>query len=233
MADGVSGTLNPMPTTAAPAGHVEHATTHPKFLFSNSTSHSWAFGAIAELVDNAQDPDVMADTLTIDCLDIGGHVSLRLADNGLGLDRKGLHRMLSFGHSEKAAFEAGRHQAVGRYGNGFKSGSMRLGEDALVCTRCATSQSVGLLSQTFLRAIDAQEILVPMVSWDLQGERLWPEDELSVRGTAGCLSRDAHPLRSPRAVVCCVVRLGCAWAPLFCLCRAAAAHSSPFALRER
>ncbi|TQE02989.1 hypothetical protein C1H46_011353 [Malus baccata] len=28
---------------------------HPKFLHSNATSHKWAFGAMAELLDNAVD----------------------------------------------------------------------------------------------------------------------------------------------------------------------------------
>ena len=119
----------------------------------------------------------MADQLLIDCREVRGHLALICQDNGLGLNRAGLHKMLSFGHSAKTSFEAGRHRAVGRYGNGFKSGSMRLGEDALVLTRCSHSQSVGLLSQTFLREIDAQEILVPMVSWDLQGQRLFSEDD--------------------------------------------------------
>ena len=54
---------------------------HPKFLNSNSTSHSWAFGAIAELVDNAQDPDVMADQLSIDVRTIRGHTTLMVADS--------------------------------------------------------------------------------------------------------------------------------------------------------
>ena len=110
---------------------VPHSLTHPRFLNSNSTSHSWAFGAVAELVDNAQDPDVMADQLSIDVQEVDGHKALMFSDNGLGLDRAGLHKMLSFGHSDKERCEPGRHQAVGRYGNGFKSGSMRLGEDAL------------------------------------------------------------------------------------------------------
>jgi MORC family CW-type zinc finger protein len=169
-------------THQPPVGHthVQHATTHPKFLNSNSTSHAWAFGAVAELIDNAQDPDVMADTLHIDCCELDGHVGLVFSDNGLGLERDGLHKMLSFGHSEKTRFEIGRHQAVGRYGNGFKSGSMRLGSDALVLTRSSSSQSVGLLSQTFLREIGAEEILVPMVSWNLAGERLSEQDDQSL-----------------------------------------------------
>lgn len=55
---------------------VKHSCTHPKYLHSNSTryvnssilitllissfSHVWPFGAIAELIDNACDPDVRA-----------------------------------------------------------------------------------------------------------------------------------------------------------------------------
>lgn len=34
---------------------IRHSTTHPKYLHSNSTSHKWVFGAIAELVDNSVD----------------------------------------------------------------------------------------------------------------------------------------------------------------------------------
>jgi hypothetical protein len=42
-----------------------HSATHPKFLHSNSTSHQWAFGAFAELIDNAVDPDVAAKCLEV------------------------------------------------------------------------------------------------------------------------------------------------------------------------
>ena len=35
---------------------VKHSHTHPKFLHSNSTSHIWAFGAIAELIGNLLRP---------------------------------------------------------------------------------------------------------------------------------------------------------------------------------
>jgi hypothetical protein len=34
---------------------VKHSMIHPRFLHTNSTSHRWAFSAIAELIDNAQD----------------------------------------------------------------------------------------------------------------------------------------------------------------------------------
>ena len=56
---------------------------------------------------------------------------------------------------------------VGHYGNGFKSGSMRLGKDALVFTKHAGgTRSLGFLSQTFLKAVGAETIIVPIVSWD-------------------------------------------------------------------
>ena len=32
-----------------------HVRVHPKFLHSNATSHKWALGAVAELLDNALD----------------------------------------------------------------------------------------------------------------------------------------------------------------------------------
>ncbi len=71
-----------------------------------------------------------------------------------------LHRMLSFGHCSKD------DGAIGRYGNGFKSGSMRVAQDALVFSRRDNLLTLGLLSQTFLFATKAPEVLVPIVSWD-------------------------------------------------------------------
>ena len=44
----------------------------------------------------------------------------------------------------------GQVMPIGHYGNGFKSGSMRLGKDALVFTKSKKTQSVGLLSQVRL-----------------------------------------------------------------------------------
>lgn len=38
--------------------YLRKSSTHPKFLNSNSTSHKWAFSAIAELVDNCADEEV-------------------------------------------------------------------------------------------------------------------------------------------------------------------------------
>ena len=70
----------------------------------------------------------------------------------------------SFGYCDKIEIKG--HKPVGHYGNGFKSGSMRLGKDALVFTKRARNLSVGLLSQTYLKEINSETVLVPIVSWD-------------------------------------------------------------------
>ena len=59
------------------------------------------------------------------------------------------------------------HKPVGHYGNGFKSGSMRIGKDALVFTKNDKNRSLGFLSQTYLKAVNADTIIVPMVTWDI------------------------------------------------------------------
>eukprot|EP00873_Tetraselmis_striata_P042976 jgi/Tetstr1/463240/TSEL_008171.t1 len=153
--------------------NIKHSKIHPKFLHSNSTSHRWAFGAIAELIDNAMDPDVNATQFCIDMQQFNGETCLVFMDNGYGMRPDVLHKMLGFGHSDKK--EVDGHRPIGFYGNGFKSGSMRLGRDALVLTKCNETMSVGFLSQSFLKAEGLNEILVPMITWDLDGYCLNPD----------------------------------------------------------
>ena len=59
---------------------------------------------------------------------------------------------------------------AGRFGIGFKSGSMRIAHDALILTR-RDGQAAGLLSTTFLNAIDADDILIPMFTWTTDRRR--------------------------------------------------------------
>ncbi|KYO38123.1 hypothetical protein Y1Q_0007245 [Alligator mississippiensis] len=105
----------------------------PRYLQSNSTSHTRPFSAVAELLDNASDPGVTAKLLCIDVLEIKGEACLAFTDNGAGMTPHKLHHMLSFGFTDKAAKK--NHPSIGVYGNGFKSGSMRLGKDAIVFTK--------------------------------------------------------------------------------------------------
>ncbi|XP_029386159.1 MORC family CW-type zinc finger protein 3a isoform X1 [Echeneis naucrates] len=136
----------------------------PKFLHTNSTSHVGPFSAIAELIDNAFDPDVRAKQFWIDKTCIKNEQCLSFMDNGNGLNCGAMHKMLSFGYSEKTAVNG--QAPIGIYGNGFKSGSMRLGKDAIVFSKSRSTSCVGMLSQTYLEKIQAKQIIVPIVCFE-------------------------------------------------------------------
>uniref|UniRef100_A0A8C9EKF4 MORC family CW-type zinc finger 3 n=1 Tax=Pavo cristatus TaxID=9049 RepID=A0A8C9EKF4_PAVCR len=123
---------------------------------------TWPFSAVAELIDNAYDPDVSAKQIWIDKTVINNNICLTFTDNGNGMNSEKLHKMLSFGFSEKSVMNG--RVPVGLYGNGFKSGSMRLGKDAIVFTKNGETMSVGLLSQTYLEATKAEHVMVPIIS---------------------------------------------------------------------
>ncbi|KNA15289.1 hypothetical protein SOVF_099570 [Spinacia oleracea] len=62
---------------------------------------------------------------------------LILADDGGGMDPKAIRGCMSFGFSDKMS-----KKAIGQYGNGFKTSTMRLGADAIVFSRQMDSGSV-------------------------------------------------------------------------------------------
>ncbi|CAI9267234.1 unnamed protein product [Lactuca saligna] len=166
--------LTPVSKTHAGSSYLH---IHPKFLHSNATSHKWAFGAIAELLDNAVDEIQKGAT----CVYIdktsnprNGSPALLIQDDGTGMDPEAMRQCLSFGFSDKKS-----DSAIGKYGNGFKTSSMRLGADAIVFSRnfvgsfeeClkgigSLTQSIGLLSYTFLTQSGYDRIVVPMVHYE-------------------------------------------------------------------
>lgn len=107
-----------------------------------------------------------------------------------------LHKMLSFGYCEKVEIKG--HKPIGFYGNGFKSGSMRLGRDVVVFTKKDDKMSVGFLSQTFLKKSNAITVVVPMLSW-------YSETRKQVNNTYSSESVQAivkySPLKSPRDIM--------------------------------
>ncbi|XP_062116233.1 protein MICRORCHIDIA 6-like [Humulus lupulus] len=140
---------------------------HPMFLHSNATSHKWAFGAIAELLDNAIDEIQNGATfVVVDEISNprDGNPALLIQDDGGGMDPIAMRGCLSFGFSEKTK------SSIGRYGNGFKTSTMRLGADVIVFSRHldkrVLTQSIGLLSYTFLRKANYDRIVVPMVHYE-------------------------------------------------------------------
>ncbi|XP_043713918.1 protein MICRORCHIDIA 2-like isoform X2 [Telopea speciosissima] len=164
-------------TESAPErGPLEHARVHPKFLHSNATSHKWAFGAIAELLDNAVDEICNGATFVkVDkiCNMKDNTPALLFQDDGAGMGPESMRKCMSLGYSSKKA-----NTTIGQYGNGFKTSTMRLGADVIVFTRasCAShvTQSVGLLSYTFLRRTGQDDVIVPMVDFELSEQRMEP-----------------------------------------------------------
>ncbi|KAE8661713.1 putative calmodulin binding protein [Hibiscus syriacus] len=126
-------------------GGMDHVRVHPKFLHSNATSHKWALGAFAELLDNSLDEVCNGATyVNIDVLK----------------SKKDGNRILQVANT------------IGQYGNGFKTSTMRLGADVIVFSRCCgkdgkhPTQSIGLLSYTFLTSTGMEDIVVPMLDYE-------------------------------------------------------------------
>lgn len=151
--------IEPLPETAVesipepavvPAVAISRAETHPKFLEGLSHQHtSWVFGAIAELVDNARDAKAKRLSISVVLVDLEGQQvpMLCVENDGCGMDDKEMKVMLSFGHGKSD--DSADVDRVGRYGVGFKSGSMQVGRDALIFTRRGDKQSLGFLSISY------------------------------------------------------------------------------------
>ncbi|KAF6161550.1 hypothetical protein GIB67_009429 [Kingdonia uniflora] len=159
------------------AGGMDHVRVHPRFLHSNATSHKWALGAFAELLDNSLDEVCHGATFAnIDMIQNkkDGNKMLLVEDNGGGMDPDKMRHCMSLGYSAKSKMA----NTIGQYGNGFKTSSMRLGADVIVFSRCSgkdgksPTQSIGMLSYTFLRGTGKEDIVVPMLDYE-KGGRDW------------------------------------------------------------
>ncbi|MQL80396.1 hypothetical protein Taro_012842 [Colocasia esculenta] len=124
---------------------------------------------IAELLDNAVDEIQNGATFVIvdKIQDLRNRSpALLIRDNGGGMSPEALRHCMSFGFSNKQSDDS-----IGQYGNGFKTSTMRLGADVIVFSRCThgrvSTQSVGLLSYTFLRQTGSEDIVVPIVDYEL------------------------------------------------------------------
>ncbi|KAF3786291.1 MICRORCHIDIA 7 protein [Nymphaea thermarum] len=183
-----------------PSVGMDHVRVHPKFLHSNATSHKWALGgvskpftvsfeslkfshpftasaAFAELLDNSVDEICNGATyVKIDVLVNQKDKSkmLLVEDDGGGMDPDKIRQCMSLGYSAKSKSA----NTIGRYGNGFKTSTMRLGADVIVFSRYpgrdgkSPTQSIGLLSYTFLRSTGKEDIVVPMVDYE-KAHRKW------------------------------------------------------------
>ncbi|XP_027521262.1 MORC family CW-type zinc finger protein 2 isoform X2 [Corapipo altera] len=135
-----------------------------EYLHTNSTTHEFLFGALAELVDNARDADATRiDIYTEQREDLRGGFMLCFLDDGTGMDSNEAASVIQFGKSAKRSPESTQ---IGQYGNGLKSGSMRIGKDFILFTKKDNTMTCLLLSRTFHEEEGINEVIVPLPTWN-------------------------------------------------------------------
>ncbi|XP_072289495.1 ATPase MORC2 isoform X2 [Eucyclogobius newberryi] len=137
-----------------------------EYLHTNSTTHEFLFGALAELVDNSRDANATRiDIYTDKRPELRGGYMLCFLDDGIGMDPNESTHVIQFGKSNKRSTESSQ---IGQYGNGLKSGSMRIGKDFILFTKKGTTLTCLFLSRTFHEEEGLDEVIVPLPSWDLK-----------------------------------------------------------------
>ncbi|XP_074526936.1 ATPase MORC2 isoform X2 [Halichoeres trimaculatus] len=137
-----------------------------EYLHTNSTTHEFLFGALAELVDNSRDANATRiDIYTEKRPELRGGYMLCFLDDGTGMDPNEATHVIQFGKSNKRSPESTQ---IGQYGNGLKSGSMRIGKDFILFTKKGDTLTCLFLSRTFHEEEGLDEVIVPLPSWDLK-----------------------------------------------------------------
>ncbi|KAM6052657.1 ATPase MORC2 isoform 1-T1 [Chlamydotis macqueenii] len=145
-----------------------------EYLHTNSTTHEFLFGALAELVDNARDADATRiDIYTEQREDLRGGFMLCFLDDGTGMDSNEAASVIQFGKSAKRSPESTQ---IGQYGNGLKSGSMRIGKDFILFTRKDNTMTCLLLSRTFHEEEGIDEVIVPLPTWNARSREPVTDD---------------------------------------------------------
>ena len=143
---------------------VRLAHTSPKYLHTNASSHKWVLGAIAELTDNAIDEAKKPQGASFVTVSLDNDV-LSITDDGLGMTPQTCHSAVSFGYSSKPG-----GGSIGRYGNGLKSATMRIGRDAIVITVTQDQGRVlctaAMISMTYHVDNKLTELRVPLKTWE-------------------------------------------------------------------
>ncbi|XP_043366510.1 MORC family CW-type zinc finger protein 1 [Dermochelys coriacea] len=144
-------------------GALRRAELRLDYLQANATTHDFLFGAIAELIDNARDAGATRlDIFTVDNDKLPGGFMLCFLDDGCGMTPKEATDLIYFGRSSK---RTSLSRMIGHYGNGLKSGSMRIGKDFILFTKKEDTMTCVIFSQTFCEAEGLYEMIVPITSW--------------------------------------------------------------------
>lgn len=142
------------------------------YLHTNSTTHEFLFGALAELVDNSRDANsTTINIFTVPDESLRGGYLLCFLDDGLGMDPNETADIITFGRSAKRDQDLSH---IGMYGNGLKSGSMRIGNDLMVFTKKDNTMSCLFLSRTFHEEEGIDEVIVPIPSFEIGTRKPMP-----------------------------------------------------------
>jgi serine/threonine protein kinase len=123
------------------------------FLSTLSQNHVWLFGALAELLHNSSDAG--STDLQINVREEEGKeggkeaMVLEIKDNGEGMSHGEMEAMFRLGKTyARDRDDDVQAQRVGRYGWGFKQGSLRIGSTAVVLSKSLKHKtlSFGILS---------------------------------------------------------------------------------------
>ncbi|GJT84426.1 microrchidia 7-like protein [Tanacetum coccineum] len=124
------------------SGGMDLLRVHPWFLHSNATSHKWALRAFAKLLNNSLDEvRTEATYVKVDMLNNEKdtrYKMLLIEDNGGGMTPDKMHGCMSLGYYEKSKLA----NTIGEF--------------------LRPTQSIGMLSYTFLMETGKQDIVVPM-----------------------------------------------------------------------
>lgn len=135
-----------------------------EYLHTNSTTHEFLFGALAELVDNARDASATRmDIFSEPDESLRGGYMLFFVDDGEGMDPNETADIITFGRSTKRSLDESH---IGMYGNGLKSGSMRIGNDLILFTKKGATMTCLFLSRSFHEEEHIDEVIVPIPSFE-------------------------------------------------------------------
>ncbi|XP_071710948.1 uncharacterized protein [Rutidosis leptorrhynchoides] len=167
-----------------PQSGLKKNSVHPSFLKTLGQTHAdWIFGAVAELVDNSKDANATMLDISIEMIYFKAAKReipmLAVKDDGHGMSHEDLLRMVTFGRKQP---DTNNPDIIGRYGVGFKTGTMRLGRDALVLTQTTSSRSIARLSQSLNEENDYVEI--PTVTYSIKGQYMELDTNIQTEASA-------------------------------------------------
>eukprot|EP00002_Diphylleia_rotans_P024606 TRINITY_DN4866_c0_g1_i2.p1 TRINITY_DN4866_c0_g1~~TRINITY_DN4866_c0_g1_i2.p1 ORF type:complete len:669 (+),score=84.12 TRINITY_DN4866_c0_g1_i2:72-2078(+) len=116
-------------------------------------------------IDNSFDPGCDAKEIQISW-EGTDDPSITILDDGKGMNPKQFEDMFNQGFSTKRDLIDCPNPPIGRYGVGFKVGTMRIGSDVLVFSKTEHTRCIGLLSQNYHIEQNLQTIMTPIVCFN-------------------------------------------------------------------